>query len=122
VNPRSRDTLRIAEALKGEAGVTHHIIRKSLSGCAYWGRIEVPEGKTRCQLYILAHECAHIVLGHIGKARKPRHLEEVEAERWAHEALRRYGVAVSFDSSGERGADCRQRSHDKTNAADRHRV
>lgn len=86
--------LDIADALVKEAGVKQHFIRRSLSGRAWpaEGRIEAPEGRTRKQLYILAHECAHVALGHNRK--KPRHVEEMEAEQWAHDALRRYGVAV----------------------------
>ncbi len=90
--------LSVANALKMEAGVTAHKVRKALSGMAWPdGHIDAPEGATRKQLYILAHECAHVALGHVsvkGKARKPRHVEEMEAERWAHEALRHHGIAV----------------------------
>lgn len=87
--------LAIAEALKAEAGVQKHTVRKSLSGYAWPKKHEIvaPEGRTRKQLYILAHECAHVILGHI-YGKKPRHLEEVEAEEWAHAALRRHGVPV----------------------------
>jgi hypothetical protein len=86
--------LEIAAALKAEAGVKEHRIRKSLSG---WARVKdaiitAPEGRTRKQLYILAHECAHVALNHHGK--KPKHVQELEAEQWAHAALRRHGVAV----------------------------
>jgi hypothetical protein len=86
--------LKTAAAIKAEAGVLEHVVRASLSG---WARVKArkitaPEGKTRKQLYILAHECAHVALAHA--SRKPRHLEEMEAEKWAHAALRRHGVAV----------------------------
>lgn len=86
--------LAIAAALKAEAGVTEHVIRKSLSGVAYvrLGKIVAPEGRTRKQLYILAHECGHIALKHT--PRQLRHVKEMEAEQWAHAALRRHGVAV----------------------------
>ena len=86
--------LAIAEAIKAEAGVEKHDIRKGLTGRA-WARekrISAPEGRTRKQLYILAHECAHIALNHTKS--KPRHVEEMEAEKWAHDALRRHGVPV----------------------------
>ncbi len=91
--------LQIARALKAEAGVTRHDVCKELRGLAYCdiGVILAPEGRTRKQLYILAHECAHIALKHgeqRGRTRKPGHVEELEAEQWAHEALRRYGVPV----------------------------
>lgn len=86
--------LAVAAALKAEAGITEHVIRKSLSGLAYVAsrRIVAPEGRTRKQLYILAHEVGHVALGH--KPSQPRHLKEAEAEQWAHAALRRHGVAV----------------------------
>lgn len=86
--------LAIAALLKQEAGVVDHVICKSLSGYAYRsGKISAPEGRTRKQLYILAHECAHIALKHFDRS-KPRHVEEYEAEMWAHAALRRHGVPV----------------------------
>lgn len=87
--------LAVANALKVEAGVKRHTVRNNLSGraqCAT-GHITAPEGRTRKQLYILAHECAHILL-HNNRGAKPRHVEEMEAEKWAHEALRRHGVSV----------------------------
>lgn len=86
--------LVVAASLKQEAGVTEHVVRKSLSGYAWpSGKIPAPEGRTRKQLYILAHECAHVALAHF-KSRKSRHVEEHEAEEWAHAALRRYGIPV----------------------------
>jgi hypothetical protein len=87
--------LAIAEAIKTEAGVTHHrVITNGLHGWAFseHGIIHAPEGRTRKQLYILAHECGHIAHNHNRK--KPRHVEELEAEQWAHGALRRHGIAV----------------------------
>ena len=82
--------LAIATALKVEAGVKDHHIRNALSGYAKkTGAIVAPEGRTRRQLYILAHECAHVALGHSGK--KPRHVEEMEAEKWAHAKMRAHG-------------------------------
>src|SRR5687768_9991255 len=86
--------LEIAAALKTEAGVTGHKITSGLSGCAWpTGHINAPEGRSRKQLYILAHECGHVALNHFDKKR-PRHVEEMEAEKWAHAALRRHGIAV----------------------------
>jgi len=87
--------LAIAEAIKAEAGVVGHKVKNGLSGYAWGtrGYINAPEGRTRKQLYILAHECGHVALGH-GDKRRPRHVEEMEAEEWAHKALRRHGVAV----------------------------
>jgi hypothetical protein len=43
-------------------------------------------------LYIFLHECAHATLGHNGKV--PRHVEEMEAEQWAHATMRKHGIAV----------------------------
>lgn len=86
--------LAVAEALKRESGVMEHKIRKNLSGVAFrGGKIEAPEGRTRKQLYILAHECAHVALRHVG-SRQPKHSKELEAEQWAHAALRRHGIPV----------------------------
>ena len=87
--------LAIADAIKAEAGVKGHKVKNGLRGYAWGtrGYINAPEGRTRKQLYILAHECGHVALGH-GDKRKPRHVEEMEAEEWAHAALRRHGVAV----------------------------
>jgi len=86
--------LAIAAALKQEAGVVGHKITSGLNGYAWpTGYINAPEGRTRKQLYILAHECGHIALDHFDK-KKPRNVEEMEAEKWAHDALRRHGVPV----------------------------
>jgi|SRR5215472_6575924 len=88
--------LALTEVIKAEAGVTGHIIRKSLTGRVNWTTptvIEAPEGRTRRQLYIVAHECAHVALKHY-KARIPSYLKEHEAELWAHAALCRHGVPV----------------------------
>jgi hypothetical protein len=96
--------LEIATALKIEAGVKRHDVCKELRGLAYCdsGVILAPEGRTRKQLYILAHECAHVALKH-GHRRwrknKPGHVVELEAEQWAHDALRRHGVPVPREMS-----------------------
>jgi hypothetical protein len=86
--------LAIAEAIKAEAGVVHHRVIGGLWGCACpaLGIVHAPKGRTRKQLYILAHECGHVALNH--DSTKPCHVKEHEAERWAHAALRRHGVAV----------------------------
>jgi hypothetical protein len=47
---------------------------------------------TRKSLYIWLHECAHAVK-HYG-SRKARHVEEYEAEQWAHAKMRAHGVPV----------------------------
>ena len=68
--------------------------RKQLSGRAYLDsrRIEAPKPVTRKALYIWLHECGHAHL-HVG-SRKARHVEEMEAEKWAHEKMRANGVPV----------------------------
>lgn len=88
---------RIAEALKKEAGVLRHYTHKQISGLAWTGdrRILAPEGVTRRQLYVLAHECGHIVLHSAPATRsKPNHVLEHEAEVYAHRAFARYGLEV----------------------------
>lgn len=70
--------------------------RKSLSG-RHFGtskRIQAPRPVTRKSLYIFLHECAHAQLGHAHNGRTPRHVEEMQAEKWAHEKMRENGVAV----------------------------
>lgn len=56
------------------------------------GSVRVPYPCSRQRLYILAREVGHIALKHLGK--KPRHREQYEAERYAHDALKRYKIAV----------------------------
>lgn len=70
--------------------------RKSLSGLHYGQskRIIAPRPVTRKALYIFLHECAHAHLGHAHNGNTPRHVEEMEAEQWAHAKMRESGVAV----------------------------
>ena len=70
--------------------------RKSLSGMHYGKskRIMAPRPVTRKSLYIFLHECAHAHLGHAHNGNVPRHVEEMEAEKWAHDKMRESGVAV----------------------------
>lgn len=85
----------VAADLAFEVGVKEiEYDRRSLSGFAYYStrRIRVPEPTTRRRLYIFAHECAHIALAH--EYKRPKHLEEYEAEHWAIAALRRHGVQL----------------------------
>jgi hypothetical protein len=98
--------LAVADAIKAEAGVTHHRIvdPRREDGCVIFGLafpqrkiIHAPEGRTPKDLYLLAHECAHVALRH--DHQKPRHVREYEAEMWAHVALHRHGVAVPYDST-----------------------
>jgi hypothetical protein len=69
--------------------------RKSLSGVHNGKRklIKAPRPVTRKALYIFLHECAHAHL-HVDNGRVPRHVEEMEAEQWAHAKMREHDVAV----------------------------
>jgi hypothetical protein len=70
---------------------------KSLSGSCWPARkrIQAPRPVTRKSLYIFLHECAHAHLHRdSGMWGKPRHVIEMEAERWAHERMREHGIAV----------------------------
>lgn len=92
----------VAEALKREAGVTKHYKFKTLGGLAFTAqnKILAPEGVTRRQLYVLAHECGHIVLhGSASAQAKPGHVKEHEAEVYAHRAFKRYGLDVPDQSA-----------------------
>lgn len=100
-------------------------IRKTLSGRAYsTAEIAVPRPVTRRALHIFLHECAHVALGHVKAAktpefgptlphsgsglvqaaseprsrRKPRHVEEFEAEQWAFARMREAGIPISRKS------------------------
>lgn len=44
---------------------------------------------SEAMLSVLAHECGHAALGH-GTTSVPEYIEEAEAERYAHAALRRH--------------------------------
>jgi hypothetical protein len=71
--------------------------RKALSGAAWGGRkhIDAPKPVTRKSLYIWLHECAHAHLHHgPDGSRKKRHVEEFEAEQWAHAKMREHGIPV----------------------------
>jgi Ni/Co efflux regulator RcnB len=92
----------IAEALKREAGVRQHYTQKEISGLAWLQerKILAPNGITRRQLYVLAHECGHIVLhSHSSAWSKPGHVKEHEAETYAHRAFERYGLEVPDKSA-----------------------
>jgi hypothetical protein len=68
--------------------------RKNLSGVCRVGKkeIEAPRPLTRKSLYIFLHECAHAIL-HADDFRK-KHVQEFEAEKWAHDIMRKEGVPV----------------------------
>jgi hypothetical protein len=94
--------LAVAEAIKVEAGVIHHhrlAESRREEGLVFHGwafprrkTIHAPDGRTPEELYLLAHECAHVALRH--DHQKSRHVREYEAEMWAHAALERHGVRV----------------------------
>lgn len=67
--------------------------RKSLSGNCSATHINAPKPVTRKALYIFLHECAHAHL-HWPQRNKTRHVEEMEAEKWAHAKMRENGVPV----------------------------
>jgi hypothetical protein len=70
--------------------------RKSLSGMHYGGRmlIKTPRPVTANSLYIFLHECAHAYLHTDSGKQAPRHVEEMEAEQWAHAKMEKHGIAV----------------------------
>lgn len=92
----------VAELLKQEAGVVRYYHHKVMGGLAWLntGRILAPSGVTRRQLYVLAHECAHVLLHRSPEGlAKPGHVNEHEAETYAHRAFARYGLEVPEKSS-----------------------
>jgi hypothetical protein len=95
--------LRIAEAMKNEAGVTAHSVNKeNLAGLAYIGTggIYSPEGRKIVRLYTLAHECGHIFLHNSGAGYTlPGHVKEFEAESYAHQAFREHGMTLPLKLS-----------------------
>jgi len=91
----ARRCAEAAERMITEAGVKHVTWSdKSLRGraCPEYRSIYVPRPTTRRRLYVIGHECGHVVLGHTGI--KPRHREEYEAERYAQAAMKRQGIPV----------------------------
>ena len=101
LDPAKARQARDEAALRYQALATTYVpegwtvaTRKSLTGRCYMRekRIEAPVPKTRKSLYIFLHECAHAHL-HVG-SRKPRHVEEMEAEQWAHTKMRENDIPV----------------------------
>ena len=90
---------RAGAAILEEAGVKDVQYHDRLRGWAYPDRksVRVPTPTTRRRLYIVAHEAGHVALNHIGV--KPQHRQEYEAERYAHDALRRHGISVPKKST-----------------------
>jgi hypothetical protein len=87
----------IASALKKEARVTKHVISNCPRYEGTGGVIYAPEGRTKSELYVLAHECGHAFHRH--PRRCPKWLAEYEAETWAHEALHRHGIKISKEQT-----------------------
>lgn len=88
--------MQIGLAMLREAQVEAYTFHeKGLHGQGSRKHVTCPKPTTRRRLYVLAHECGHAAHGHLGggKGRSP-HREEYEAECYAHEAMRRHGVAV----------------------------
>lgn len=89
--------LGIADDIKRLAGVNVHIVCTTLTGRTNaLGAIFAPAGRTRRQLYVLAHECAHTSLGHHPPF---TYKDELAATGWAHKALRMYNIKVSKAST-----------------------
>lgn len=90
---------RVGKTIFDEAGVDKVEYHNRLSGWAMSDKrfVRIPKPTTRRRLYIVAHEAGHIALNHCGA--KPKHRQEYEAERYAHDALRRHGIAVSKKST-----------------------
>lgn len=71
--------------------------RKSLSGRCFYDppRIVTPRPVTRKAIYIFLHECGHAHLHRTGaRPKRPRYVEEFEAEQFAHAAMRAEGIAI----------------------------
>jgi hypothetical protein len=70
-------------------------LHKRLSGRCFLTEklIVAPRPVTRRAMHIFLHEVGHAVL-HVRPTRKPRHVEELEAEQWAFAKMRELGIAV----------------------------
>jgi hypothetical protein len=91
---RRHEYANIAAAIKKAARVKHHIIDSTFPHYQMNGIIQAPAGDNAEDLYILAHECGHAAHRH-RFSEKLIWKHEYEAEIWAHDILRRYGVAVT---------------------------
>jgi hypothetical protein len=69
---------------------------KSLSGWASPQRklIKASRPTTPKSLYLFLHECGHAHLKHGQNRWKPRHVEEMEAEQWAHAIMAKHNIPV----------------------------
>ncbi len=87
--------VRIGLAMLKESGVkSWRFHRKGVHGHSIPGNgyVYCPYPASSSKLYTLAHECGHVALQH--KTSTPRHRGEFEAENYAEELLRCFGVAV----------------------------
>jgi hypothetical protein len=66
---------------------------------------------TARSLYVFLHECAHAHLGHSYNSKLPRHVEEMQAEQWAHEKMREHGVPVPRSQTKRAKAYVRRKIH-----------
>ena len=90
----------VADEIMKEAGVQkleYH--NRGLIGHASFRQkwVSIPPPTTRRRLYIAAHEAGHIALEHVRN--KPKHRQEFEAERYAHDSLRKHGISISRKST-----------------------
>ena len=90
---------RIGKQFLEQAGVERVVYRSGLSGraCPEEKWVSVPEPTTRRRLYVVAHEAGHVALNHFGT--EPNHRQAFEAEKFAHDALRKHGIAVPRKST-----------------------
>jgi hypothetical protein len=102
------ERLRLAEALKREAGVVRHILprdgvpdelaSKMAFSLPVAGIVWSPDGRTEVGLATLAHEAGHVAtMPPLGIKDDPDELLrwEYAATRWGHEAIRRNGGTVT---------------------------
>jgi hypothetical protein len=71
------------------------VYHKRLSGrCSHSTKtIKAPRPITRKSIQIFLHECAHAHQHTDGK-RRPRHVEELEAEEWSLAKMREHGIPI----------------------------
>lgn len=92
------------------AAIRYIVTRLRLGGRAFGDHIEAPRPLTRKALYIYLHEIAHVIRGHCDtKCRKPRHLREYEAEKWAHDKMHAHGIAVPRKMTSRAGSYVRRK-------------
>lgn len=96
VREEAKRRFRAVALAETPASVQYIQVRQSLTGWAAWDgkKMCVPRPITRKALCIFLHECAHIHLGHNGHSGLPRHVEELQAEKWAFERMRAHGIPV----------------------------